>query len=307
MVVRLGARCCHWSRMVLVALAVGILAAPGAATVRAVAVTQVLGWAAREVGGELASVSVIVPGTVDPHYFEATPGTVSKVQRADVVFRPGLRLCVWLDPVFQAAGRGYLRVDCSRGIAPLEVPRERVDPSMGHLHPEGNPHYWLDPRNAMIMVSNVLAGFIQVNGDNADAYKANARELLLKLRDKREEWREKLAPYGGAKVIDYHPSWIYFVEAFGLVLVMNVEGRPGIPPSGGRVSTVVKQCKLQGVRALLIQTFYPHGSSKSIGEAAGIPVLRLPDQPGGLGDGKPTDYLEMMDDNVARLTEALRG
>src|SRR5436305_7237977 len=138
---------------VLIALAAAVPArAQGKLTV--VAATEDLASIAREVGGDRISVEAIARGYQDPHFVEAKPSFILKLQRADVLIVVGRELEIgWLPPLIQQSRNskiqpgadGYLDASLSAQI--LEIPTGQITRAMGDVHPLGNPHYWLDPEN----------------------------------------------------------------------------------------------------------------------------------------------------------------
>src|ERR1700756_1186020 len=119
-----------------------------------VTATEDLAAIAREVGGDKVVVESIARGYQDPHFVEAKPSFILKLQKADVLVVVGRELEIgWLPPLIQQSrnskiqvgGEGY--VDASLQAQILEIPTGQVTRAMGDVHPLGNPHYWLDPEN----------------------------------------------------------------------------------------------------------------------------------------------------------------
>lgn len=117
------------------------------------------------VGGDAVEVYSIVRGVQDPHYIEAKPSYMRRVNRANLLVAVGLQLEVtWLpllvngarNPALVPRSPGYL--DASQDIRALEVPTGRIDRSQGDIHPEGDPHYWLDPRNGLRIAERSPSG-----------------------------------------------------------------------------------------------------------------------------------------------------
>src|SRR6267142_3703839 len=120
------------------------------------------------VTGDLAEVDAMARPTQNPHDLEVRPSLMVKVRRADAMIVNGLELDDWADIVAQGANNANVipgapgRIDTSRGIPILEVPKTRVDRSMGDVHPLGNPHYTLDPGMASIVTQNILEGLARI-------------------------------------------------------------------------------------------------------------------------------------------------
>src|SRR5205807_8048447 len=114
------------------------------------------------VGGAGVAVTSIAPATMDAEDYQPKPQDVARVGGARLVVRVGLDYDLWFDRLLAQSGRtdlmrgqaGY--VDASYAIAVLEVRGASVGPSDGHAHGNGNPHYWLDPKNAEIITATIL-------------------------------------------------------------------------------------------------------------------------------------------------------
>src|SRR5437870_2453917 len=142
-------------RIVVLLLAV-LAASPARAQgkLNVVASTEDLASIAREVGGDRITVEAIARGYQDPHFVEAKPSFILKLQRADLLIAVGRELEIgWLPPLIQQSrngkiqpgGDGYL--DASLQAQILEIPTGQITRAMGDVHPLGNPHYWLDPED----------------------------------------------------------------------------------------------------------------------------------------------------------------
>jgi zinc/manganese transport system substrate-binding protein len=283
-----------------------IVTAGSAGAVKVVATTSDLAYFAKEIGGEKASVTTICPGTVNPHFLETKPSHVKAVSDADLFLEVGLALDLWAAPIRRAAANARLVVvTCSKGCTVLEKPTGPVDPSQGHMHPQGNPHIWTHPKNAMIICSNILAGYKAVDSANTDYYTKRTRQLLQKITDESAKWKQRLAKYKGAGYVSYHPSFEYFADFAGLKKVATIEPKPGVPPASGRVAEVIRLVKANNVKILLQEPYYPAGAAKSVAQATGAKVLTLPTLTGGV---RGTDtWFKMMDYCVNQVVKALGG
>ena len=151
------------SRFVPMVLAGALLAAaPAHAALNVVTATEDLAAIAREVGGDKIKVESLSRGYQDPHFVEAKPSFVLKLNKADLLIAVGRELEIgWLPPLvtqsrnskIQLGGDGYL--DASLTARILEVPTGQITRAMGDVHPLGNPHYWLDPENGKVIARQV--------------------------------------------------------------------------------------------------------------------------------------------------------
>ena len=146
--------------------------------IQIVTTTSDLRSLAEAVGGDRVAVTSLVPPNLDPEEYQPRPQDLTRLKGTRLVVRVGLDFDLWFDRLLAQAGGGVQRggpgyVDASFAIAPLEVRGVTVGPGDGHAHGSGNPHYWLDPKNAEIITGNILEGLMRVDPENAPLYEAN--------------------------------------------------------------------------------------------------------------------------------------
>ena len=167
--------------------------------------------------------------TQNAHEVEVRPSLMLRLRRADLFFENGLELDAWSDVAVQGANNPKIvrgapgRVDVSHGVQVLEVPSARVDRSMGDVHPLGNPHYSLDPGLAPIVTQNIVDGLVRVAPELRAIFEKNREAFLVRLEEAMVRWTKTLEPVRGAKVVVYHPDYIYFLTRFGIVQAGMVE------------------------------------------------------------------------------------
>jgi ABC-type Zn uptake system ZnuABC Zn-binding protein ZnuA len=123
-----------------------------------VATTPELESLASSVGGDLVSVSHIVPAGQDAEAFQPRPQDLARIRAARAVIRVGVDYDLWLDRLL-AQSRGVQVIDASTDVALLDVRAGGIGPGDGHAHGRGNPHYWLDPVNAEMITATLLEAF----------------------------------------------------------------------------------------------------------------------------------------------------
>lgn len=261
---------------------------------------------ARVVGGDAVDVHSLTPGSANPHYAEAKPSMIRRLSRADALFIIGAGLeAGWLPPLLENArnakvlpgGAGYL--DVSSAVTLLDKPQGPVSRAQGDVHAQGNPHYWLDPRNGARMAHAIAERLAQLDGGGAAQYRANAARFDDTLATRYREWRRQLAPLDGQAVIAYHTSLAYLADAFGFRIVDHVEPKPGIPPNAAHLQQLLVRIEKEKVQLLLVEPFYETRSGKYLAEHAGIKIAVIPQSVGASADAK--DYLSLFDAIVAAI------
>jgi ABC-type Zn uptake system ZnuABC Zn-binding protein ZnuA len=261
---------------------------------------------AEAVGGERVAVTALVPPGFDPEEYQPRPQDLARVRQARVVVRVGLDFDLWLDRLLAQSGASVRRgadgyVDASLGIAALDVRGMSIG-GEGHAHGSGNPHYWLDPRNAEIITANILAALVGIDPAGAAIYEVNRAAFLSRLEPKIKEWEDRLALLRGVPLVAYHNSWPYFARRFRLEFMDTVEPKPGVPPSPSHLVSLIGTMNARGARIIVRQ---PHEPEKDVGFVAkrtGAVVAVLASSVGALPGAD--DYLSLFDVNVAALRAA---
>ncbi len=283
---------------------------PAAAKLYVVTTTPDLAAIAREVGGDKIEAEALAVGTQDPHFVDAKPSFILKLNRADLYVKRGLELEIGWAPVLENGARnskiltgapGF--VDASTGIAPLEVPSGTVSRAMGDVHPYGNPHYQLDPANAKIIASNIVAGLVRVDIKDQGYFEQRMADFDKRVDEKLAQWTQMMAPYRGAKVVTYHKSWDYFAQRFGFDVIGTMEPKPGVPPSPAHLAQLITLMQTAHCKLLIKEPFYPENLTRVVGEKTGATVVVLPESPGGAPG--TDDYFSFMDYDVGRVAAAL--
>jgi len=262
------------------------------------------------IGGDLVEVDSLTRGTQNFHEAEVRPSMMLKLRRADAVVENGLGLDAWADVAIEAAnnaniirgGRG--RIDISRNVEVLEVPGSRVDRSMGDVHPQGNPHFSLDPGLAPVITQNIVEGLARVAPDRRAVFEQNRQAFLARLEQEMVKWTQAMAPVKGAKVVVFHPVYVYFLTRFGLVQAAALEDRPGIPPSPQHLATVIREMKEQKIKAILVEPWNDVKLANRVAEEAGARALVMATAVGAVKGAD--NYIAAIDYNITALAKALR-
>lgn len=293
--------------LIIVLLAVLIAAPAGAlAKVKVVASTSDLASIAGLIGGDLVEAEAIVNGQKDPHFVEVLPSYMVKVGRADVYLKVGGDLDYWADRIIDGSqNAGLLIVDCSRNVDFLEKPTTRIDASMGDIHRQGNPHYWLDPANGAIVAETIAASLARVDPENSAAYEQGLAAFRSRLEAKMEEWRRMAEPVRGMEIITYHNSWPYFARAFGIEVVGFVEPQPGIEPTPSHTAQLISIIRSRKIGIIGKEPYFSSRTPDSIARQTGASVVEMPPSVGGAEDA--TDYFMLIDSLLSRLVGAQGG
>jgi len=276
-----------------------------------IATTEDLASIAAEVGGDHITVESIAKGYQDPHFVEAKPSFILKLQKADILILVGRELEIGWLPVLinqsrnakiQPGAPGYL--DASLQARILDVPSGQVTRAEGDVHPLGNPHYWMDPENGKIIAKEIFDTLVKMRPNERSYYEPRLNDFVSKVSTAEKRWLDMMAPYKGTKVVTYHRSFSNFADRFGLNVVGYVEPKPGIPPTPQHNLDLINQMKKDNVKIVLVEPYFDVKTPNAIGRDTGAEVLIMPPSVGGTKD--VADYIKLFDSNINMLVTAIK-
>lgn len=262
-------------------------------------------WAAlaSEIGGDLVDVTSATNAKQDVHHIRAKPSLLAAMRKADLVFCSGASLEIgWLPILIKKAGGPDVQQETIGWLMASDYVQklgmvEHVDRSMGHIHPEGNPHVHLDPRNISIIAAVVAERLYLLDADNAQIYERNLTAFQSRWQSLMAQWETDAASLKGQKIVVYHNAWAYLLDWLGMDIIASLEPKPGVPPTASHLETVLDQVKGQRVQAILVSPYEDEDAAEWLAGKADIPVVHLPFTVGGN---------DAADDLAALFTETIR-
>ena len=216
-----------------------------------VASTKPLHSLVSAVMGDVATPGLIVKGSASPHNYSLRPSDAAALESADIVFWTGHGMELFLADALDTLSTNARVVELAEapGIALLPVREGGAfeahshgddhdhdhDHSHDHGHDEGDMHFWLDPENAKLMVTEIAAVLGEADPDNAATYQANAEAELVRLDALTAELGETLAAVEGKPFIVFHDAYQYFETRFGLDVAGTVTVSPEAMPGAARI------------------------------------------------------------------------
>lgn len=260
----------------------------------------------KALGGERVQVKSIAKGSQDPHYVAAKPSYMRLLNRADLLLYVGLQIEIgWLPLLVRGARNpGLVSLNLSQGISVLEVPKGEVTRALGDIHPEGNPHYWLDPRNGLLVARRIAAELKTLAPADAAYFDERLRLFEADLKSRIETWERRMVPYRGTEVVAYHKQWEYLAKWLGLPIIGYVEDKPGIPPAPKHVVWLVRTMRERKVKILLVAGFISPNIPQSVASRAGTKMVVLPASVGSeKGIESYGDLFESITDKLVDTTK----
>ena len=276
-----------------------------------VATTADFGAIAQEIGGDKIELLTLAKPTEDPHFVDAKPSFIVKLNHADALIEGGAELEVgWLPPLLDGARNSKLdagkpgRIYGSDGISLLEVPTT-LDRSKGDIHAAGNPHFMPDPLNGKIVAQHIANSLCKLDPKSCDYFKANLKKFEDRLDAKMAEWQKLIAPYKGRDVVSYHNYWVYFAKRFDLKMELYLEPKPGIPPTPAHLAEVITKMKSENLKVIVVQPYQNRKTAETIANHTSAVVLDFPSFPGGTKETQ--SYIDWMDFLVKSLVKGFEA
>jgi zinc/manganese transport system substrate-binding protein len=276
-----------------------------------IATTEDLASIAREVGGDRITVESLARGYQDPHFVEAKPSFILKLQKADLLVVVGRELEIgWLPPLIQQSRNGKIQpgaqgyLDASLTAQILEIPSGNITRAEGDVHPFGNPHYWTDPENGKRIAKGISDKFMQLRPNDRAVFEQRLADFTSRLDVAEKRWLAMMAPYKGTKVVTYHRSFPNFAERFGLNIVDYVEPRPGIPPTPQHTLDLINEMKQQNIKLIMVEPYFDLKTPNAIGRDTGAEVVVMPPSVGGVKE--VTDYFQLFDYDINLVVSAIK-
>ncbi len=187
----------HVKTIAALILAAIVIASPARAQgkLNVVTTTEDLASIAREVGGDRITVESIARGYQDPHFVEAKPSFILKLQKADLLIVVGRELEIgWLPPLIQQSRNAKVQVgaagylDASQQARILDIPTGQVTRAMGDVHPQGNPHYWLDPENGKAIAREIADKLAELRPNDRAYFNQRQADFANRITQAEQRW-----------------------------------------------------------------------------------------------------------------------
>ena len=278
---------------------------PALAALNIFACTPEWGALSKELGGDKANIYVATNARQDPHHVEARPSLIARARNADLVVCTGAQLEIgWLPLVLTQSGNPKIRVgqpgyfEAARHVTMLEVPAQ-VDRSQGDVHPGGNPHVHLDPRNIAKIAAALSERMAQLDPPQAGDYRARTQAFLDRWQQATLRWEQEALPLKGLVVVGYHRNMSYLNQWLGIREVGSLEPKPGLPPTATHMSELLASLRKDPAKAVVRSAYNDPRAAEWLSENARIPVVTLPFTVGG--SEQAMDLFSLYDDTLSRL------
>jgi zinc/manganese transport system substrate-binding protein len=288
--------------LLLIALLVPL---PALANLNILACEPEWGALAKELGGDKANVYVATTAMQDPHRVEARPSLMARARNADLMVCTGAQLEIGWAPLLQTqSGNAKIQngqpgyFEAASAVSLIERPTS-VDRAQGDVHPQGNPHLHLDPRNIARVAAALAQRMASLDGAQAPYYQSRQKDFDRRWTDASARWERQAAPLKGMPVVVYHKDLSYLIAWLGMREVGALEPKPGIPPSTAHLAELLETLKQSPAKAVVRSAYNDPRAAEWLAERAKIPAVMVPYTVGGTDRAK--DLFGLYDDTIARL------
>lgn len=236
----------------------------------------------KAVGKDKVQVTVMVPSGADPHTYEPLPKQMQELSQAQLYLMVGSPLefeLTWMDKM-RAMNPQMKVVNTSQGITLL--------PSQGES--SSDPHVWVSPRNARVMVENTYQALVEVDPDNQKYYQENRDQYLERLDQADQNLTHSLQKVNSKKILVYHPAWAYLCRDYGLEQI-SIE-KEGKEPTSQDLTRLVDQARQENITLVFVSPQHNQENAQVIADELGGELV--------VEDPLASNYLE----NMAQVAEA---
>jgi zinc/manganese transport system substrate-binding protein len=280
-------------------------ASPSYAAFKILACEPEWGSLSRELGGDKVDVYTATTAQQDAHRIEARPSLIARARSADLMVCTGAELEIgWVPLLLSQSGNPNIQVgrpgyfEAAMQVRLIEVPTQ-IDRSLGDVHPLGNPHLHLDPRNIARVATALTERMAELDRGNAAYYRERATSFQQRWKDAMVRWEKDAAPLKGMGLITYHKDFNYFIAWAGMRELGNLEPKPGLPPTTAHMSELLQGLSKTSAQAVVRTPFQDPRAAQFLAERAKIPIIMMAYTIGGTDRAK--DLFSLYDDTIARL------
>lgn len=246
------------------------------------------------------------------HNYTLTVNDMKLLEGANVIIMNGAGLDSFLLEA-SLSNQNRTIVDCSTNIPPLyTVGHHDSEDTQEEQHDENlpgemDPHFWMDPGRAVIMLETITNHLIEIDPSHEDQYRSNSEAAITLLNDANDTMRTRLAPLLCRELITFHDGFSYFADAFDLTILMAVEEEEGQEASAQVISEAISLIQAYGLPAIFTEIHSSDATAQAIAREADVTVKPLSMIMSGETENPGIAlYLSAMEENVNAILEALK-
>ena len=269
---------------------------------------------ARQIGGDKVNVSLLLPPGTETHTYEPTPQDIIAISNANLFIYTGKYMEPWSERIISGIDSNTRVLDASKNINLIKSEDdddhdEEEHHEEEHHHHEYDPHIWLDPQNAIVMVNNITDEICAIDKENESYYRKNAKKLIAEIQKLDTDIEEAIKQSGKNKIAFGGTfAYAYFVNHYNLEYVTAYDScGESAEPSVAKVKEVIDYMKKNNIKVV----FYQEASSGKIADSIAAEtgakklVLHTIHNATQIEIENGETYISLMRKNLANLKQAL--
>ena len=263
--------------------------------------------------------SIIVDGSNSPHNFNLKPSNAKDIENADIIFWVGEDIENFLEKPLKSISKKAKIIEMMdiKGINKLKFRERNIfeehkehddhghgkkdkhdDHGHGHAHGEYDPHIWLDPHNAEVMVEEIANQLAAIDPQNAAAYKKNSKNAINDIEKLIKETKKEMKK--GISYIVFHDAYQYFEKEFNVSALGALTLNTDVAPGAKQISEIKEIIEHENVKCLFSEPQFNPDIIKSIAKGTNVKVGVLDPLGANLENGKEL-YFKLIKDISSSL------
>lgn len=253
-----------------------------------------------------AEPTILVPPEASHHHYVLKPSDMRSLSQADIVIWIGTSLEIFLEkPLAQLSNKTLtIEIQTLPGLTlyPVRHNQNWQQDENHHVHGGIDPHLWLDPDNAIIIVKALTRTFTQKDPSHADVYQKNSEEMIKKIQAVDAENKIEIAPIKDKPFLVFHDGYQYFEKHYGLHAVGSISINTDLPPSAQHLHALTQKIEKENISCVFTEPGISPALVNTLARDTDIHVGELDT----MGKGHQfTDYLHLLTFNAHSLRKCL--
>ena len=278
---------------------------------------------ARQVAGERATVTSIVPAGAEPHEYEPTPQDILKAYQANIFLLNGAGMDPWAEKIrSELEKRGVTVIQMADAVALLphaheeeeehedEANHEEGEGEEGEEHEESefDPHFWVDPVLAEVEVKAISEALMERDKEGREVYARKRDAYIKELQGLNTAYKKGLGACRLKTVVTSHQAFAYMAKRYGFETISVSGISPEAEPSPRHLAEISNTVKKEGIKHIFFETLVSPKVAETLARETGAetlvfnPIEGLTDEERAEGE----NYLSLMRKNLENLKIALQ-
>ena len=268
---------------------------------------------------------LIIDGVASPHNFQIKPSHAKMLQNADLVIWIGEDLESFLPTALKSIPKDAVVFELldQSGLKKLKFREKNIfeghddhghdehakkeddhddhgHDDHGHGHGSFDPHIWLDPANAKVIVKKITNQLSKIDKDNASTYKANSKKVIKDLDGLIKEVKNEINK--DASFVVFHDAYQYFEKRFGLSVIGALTVNPDVMPGAEQLSEIREVIEHEKAKCIFSEPQFNPNIINSIASDTGVKTGVLDPLGANIDKGKEM-YFQLIKDMSISLKD----